>query len=76
MTLGFFDGVHIAHRELINKGREIADEMGIPLGVFTFPTESGLKPGAKRLYSTEERLEIFKKLGVDLSCAPILKKGR
>ena len=67
MTLGFFDGVHIAHRELINKGREIADEMGIPLGVFTFPTESGLKPGAKRLYSTEERLEIFKKLGVDFT---------
>ncbi len=67
MTLGFFDGVHIAHRDLIDRGREIADRMGIPLGVFTFPSENGLKPGAKRLYSTEERLRLLEKAGVDFT---------
>lgn len=67
MTLGFFDGVHIAHRDLIKRGRKIADELGIPLGVFTFPSESGLKPGAKRLYSTEERLKLLDEAGVDFT---------
>ncbi len=67
MTLGFFDGVHIAHRDLINKGREIADEMGISLGVFTFSSESSLKPGAKRLYSTEEKMGLLENLGVDFA---------
>ena len=65
LTLGFFDGVHIAHRDLINKSREIADDMGIPLGVFTFRADEQMKPDTKRLYSTEERLEIFREIGVD-----------
>lgn len=67
MTLGFFDGVHIAHRDLISKAREIADSKGIALGVFTFSSEGGLKPGAKRLYSTKEKIEIFEGLGVDFT---------
>ncbi len=67
MTLGFFDGVHIAHRDLIKKAREIADSMGIALGVFTFSSDGGLKPRAKRLYSTEEKIKIFEDLGVDFA---------
>ena len=67
MTLGFFDGVHIAHRDLIRKAREIADSKGIALGVFTFSSEGGLKPEAKRLYTTEEKIKIFEGLGVDFA---------
>ena len=65
LTLGFFDGVHIAHQDLINKGREIADNMGIPLGVFTFKADENMKPDTKRLYSTDERIEIFREMGID-----------
>ena len=67
ITLGFFDGVHIAHRDLINAGRKIADRSGLPLGVFTFPAEGGLKQGVKRLYSTEERIRLLESAGVDFT---------
>ena len=67
MALGFFDGVHIAHRDLLEEGRRIADKMGIPLGVFTFPSENRLKVGAKRLYSTEERLRLLEQAGIDFT---------
>lgn len=67
MALGFFDGVHLAHRDLIKTGRDEADRLGLPLGIFTFPTENGLKPGVKRLYSTDERLKLFEEVGVDFT---------
>ena len=64
-ALGFFDGVHLAHRALINEARAIADELDLPLGVFTFSSESpGIKPGAERIYSTEDKLSVIEGLGV------------
>ncbi len=67
VALGLFDGVHIAHRALIEAGRREADKMGLPLAVFTFPSEArSLKSGVGRLYSTEERLSLFEELSVDV----------
>lgn len=65
LCLGFFDGVTTAHRELIKKAREIADERGFELGVFTFPAENKIKPDTERIYSTEEKLILLSRLGVD-----------
>ncbi len=36
-TIGFFDGVHIGHRFLIDQVREIAKAKGLPSAVITFP---------------------------------------
>lgn len=36
-TIGFFDGVHIGHRYLIEQVRQIAIERGLPSAVITFP---------------------------------------
>ncbi len=67
MALGFFDGVHIAHRALLEEARLAAERMGLPLAVFTFPAESErLKRGASRLYSTEEKLFLLEELSVDV----------
>ena len=33
LAIGFFDGVHTAHRTLIEKGKRVAEECGIPLGI-------------------------------------------
>ena len=67
IALGFFDGVHIAHRDLFSIGQKYAREHGLRFGVFTFPAESEIKPGVKRLYTTEERLKIFEELSVDFT---------
>ena len=65
VALGFFDGVHLGHRALLQRAKKEADERGALLAVFTFAAETFGKKGAGRLYSTEEKMEIFEGLGVD-----------
>lgn len=64
VALGFFDGVHLGHRALIADAVATAEREGFLSTVFTFPVESALKRGSPRLYSTEDKLEIFESLGV------------
>ena len=63
IALGFFDGVHIAHRDLILAAREAADERDMPLGIFTF--DGDIKSGVPKIYSQAEKLKIFEQLGAD-----------
>lgn len=66
IALGFFDGVHIAHRSLLKQARMLADSLSLPLAVFTFYSESkDLKSGSMRLYSTEEKLKLLEECDVD-----------
>ena len=65
LALGFFDGVHIAHRDLIKTARKIAEEKGLPLGIFTFTGD--VKGGAERIYSDREKNRIFESLGADFT---------
>ena len=66
LALGFFDGVHLGHRELIRRAAARARELSLPLGVFTFPSETpSLKASKSRLYSTEEKLMLLEGLGAD-----------
>lgn len=57
IAIGFFDGVHFGHRSLIAKARNEARDLGVPFGVFTFTSESGIKGGVKRLQDTETKLD-------------------
>ena len=66
MALGFFDGVHRGHRELIARTVDAARERGLASAVFTFPADSvGLKSGTLRLYNTEQKLALLESLGVE-----------
>lgn len=65
IALGFFDGVHIAHRELIRETVEIAKRENLAPTVFTFTAEGAIKSDAPRLYSTDERLKILSDLGIE-----------
>ena len=67
IALGFFDGVHSAHRSLLRETKNKAREIGAPFGIFTFSAESEIKVGSPRLYSTEERLDFFEELGADFA---------
>ncbi len=69
IALGTFDGVHLGHRELIRRGKELALEEGVPLRVYTFdrhPLEI-LRPEAApgRLQTPEEQAERMAEYGVD-----------
>lgn len=67
LALGFFDGVHIAHRQLISRAAEEAKKRGLALGVFTFASDGKIKSGTSRLYNDGEKAEFFKSLGADFT---------
>lgn len=68
VALGNFDGVHIGHAALISRAVQYAKEHGIRSAVWTFSDAPAIMPnkqGAKLITTTEEKLELFKSLGVD-----------
>ena len=65
IALGFFDGVHLAHRELIRTTVEIGKKEKLSPTVFTFTAEGEIKSNVQRLYSTKERLSILEGLGIE-----------
>lgn len=77
VALGFFDGVHLGHRDMLRRARAAADERGTALAVFTFLSESeNLKVGAGRIYDTATRLSLLEELGVDLAVVADFEKIR
>ena len=67
VAIGFFDGVHLAHRELILAASEEAKRLGVAAGVVTFASESSIKAGIPRLYDTCDKLSLIESLGVDFT---------
>lgn len=67
LALGFFDGVHMAHRGLLERARREADRLSLPLAVFTFSGKSGIKKSSPRIYPDSDRLELLADCGVDIS---------
>ena len=68
-TIGFFDGVHLGHRFLIDKVKAAAAERGLPAAVITFPThprsvlQQAYQP--RLLNSFEDKLRLLATTGVD-----------
>lgn len=68
-TIGFFDGVHLGHRFLIDELRAIARERGLPSAAITFPKHpravlhADYQPSL--LNTFEEKLERLATTGVD-----------
>ena len=67
IALGFFDGVHLGHRDLLMKAREAAARLKVPFGVFTFRSSGNIKAGAKRIYTDTEKCEILAELSADFT---------
>ncbi|WP_078429327.1 adenylyltransferase/cytidyltransferase family protein [Alkalihalobacterium alkalinitrilicum] len=70
MALGFFDGVHIGHQQVIKEAKRIADEKKLPLCMMSFfphPKEV-LSNGRKivpYLMPISDKQRIFSELGAD-----------
>ena len=67
LALGFFDGVHLAHRDLLSRAAEEARREGLDFGIFTFASDGGIKIGANRLYDDSQKTSIFEALGADFA---------
>lgn len=69
VALGFFDGVHRGHQQVIRRGYTESRRRGVPLAVFTFKThpQAVLHPAhPPRLLTTfEERVAALAELGVE-----------
>ncbi len=73
-TLGFFDGVHLGHRFLLNQLKDIARSRNLPSAVITFTRHprrtlnEDFQPAL--LSSYDERLQLLGETGIDY-CIPI-----
>jgi riboflavin kinase/FMN adenylyltransferase len=69
LTIGVFDGVHIGHKHLISKLKELASKQGFLSGVITFPQhpQEVLSPQTRlpSLTGLEPRIALLKNEGVD-----------
>ena len=65
LALGFFDGLHTAHRDLLNEAKEIARAEGLSFGVFTFKSDGAIKKDSGRLYNDAEKAEMLEEMGAD-----------
>ena len=68
IALGYFDGVHLAHRELISLTVKEARARGLTPAVFTFSAEdASIKTATARIYPTAVRLSILEELGIEVA---------
>ncbi len=71
LTVGNFDGVHRAHRALLERARQLGDEAGLPVVLLTFDphplTVVAPQKVPPRLMLLEDRLRCFEQDGVDLA---------
>ena len=68
IALGFFDGVHLGHKHLIQTAKNIAMKKGLPLYVMTFfPHPQQVFTGKAMTYITplSDKAKIMQALGVD-----------
>jgi riboflavin kinase/FMN adenylyltransferase len=69
IVLGFFDGLHLGHQQVINTAKKIAQDNGIPLGLLTYYPHPSLVFGNdsefQYLTDKKERESEFERLGVD-----------
>jgi riboflavin kinase/FMN adenylyltransferase len=65
VAIGFFDGVHKAHRELLKKAREYSKSHSLSFAVFSFLADSMLTKDPGRLYTDEEKCELLSECGAD-----------
>ncbi|HEM3726091.1 TPA: bifunctional riboflavin kinase/FAD synthetase [Streptococcus suis] len=71
LVLGYFDGIHLGHKALLERARRVADEKGLSVTVLTFPETPRLAFARfspellLHLTSQEDRYHLLETYGVD-----------
>jgi riboflavin kinase/FMN adenylyltransferase len=72
VTIGEFDGVHRGHQRIVERARQAAAELGLPVVVVTFDPhpDEVVRPGSHPplLCTARRRLQLLAGLGVDAVC--------
>lgn len=77
VIIGNFDGVHIGHRQLMQKARQLGAELNLPILVWTFKKHPNSFMGEHRYISTlTERLSFFEQEGVSQAYLADFEKYR
>jgi len=67
-TIGNFDGLHLGHQKIINRLKDKAEEMSLPLTVISFeplPAEYFMSEPPARIYPMRDKIRLLNKFGVD-----------
>ena len=73
ITIGFFDGVHLGHRDLLRQLREKAEERGLTPRVLTFQEHPALalgRPAPKLLTPVAEKRRLLENEGFEMIVLP------
>ena len=70
VAMGYFDGIHIGHRAVIEGAVEWAKAHGAAPAVFTFKLPADSKMKGRRLLSTEDKHALIASLGVEYYLTP------
>lgn len=76
VALGIFDGVHLGHRDILNKAKEYTDK-GLEFAVFTFRTSSVEKKHGnpyEYIYTENQKNYIFSEMGVKYIYSPDIEQ--
>lgn len=76
IALGYFDSVHIGHRSVLAKAKQVAEDMDAEFVVFSFKGDLRKKfnENDKAIYDADEREELYYELGADyVYFAPLTK---
>ena len=76
VAMGYFDGIHIGHRAVIEGAVEWAKAHGAAPAVFTFKLPADSKMKGRRLLSTEDKHALIASLGVEYYLCPELRRSR
>lgn len=71
LAMGFFDGVHRGHQEVLQTAKKIADDRGVKLAVLTYDHHPGvvykqMKAPLKYISTTSRKLELLEEQGADI----------
>lgn len=72
LCLGFFDGLHLGHQEVIQEGKAISQQKGIPLALMTFDQHpkilyQQLNPDdVQYLTPLDRKMELMQEQGIDI----------
>ena len=67
-TIGNFDGLHLGHQKIINKLKQKAKSLSLPLTVISFeplPAEYFMPEPPARIFPMRDKIRLLNKLGVD-----------
>lgn len=70
VAMGYFDGIHIGHRAVIDGAVQWAKAHGAQPAVFTFQLPMENKMKGKRLLSTQDKHDLVASLGVEYYLVP------